>query len=136
MTPDQITMVKDSWQQVTPIADQAAQLFYDHLFEKNPQLKPLFKSDMKSQGKKLMTMITTAVNSLDKLEVILPAVEDLGKRHVGYGVVDDHYDAVGTSLLWTLEQGLGDAFTEDVKEAWTETYVALAGVMKQAAAAA
>ena len=100
---------------MTPIAKQAAQLFYDHLFEQNP----LFKSDTKSKGKKLMTMITTAVNSLDKFEVILPPVEDLGKRHVGCGVVAEHCDAIGTSLLWTLGQGLGDAFTPDVKEALT-----------------
>ena len=51
--------------------------------------------------------------------MILPAVEDLGKRHVGYGVVDEHYDAIGTSLLQALGQGLGDAFTPDVKEALT-----------------
>ena len=103
MTPDQITMVQNYWQQVTPIAKQAAQLFYDHLFEQNR----LFKSDTKSKGKKLMTMITTAVNSLDKFEVILPAVEDLGKCHVGCGAVDEHCDAIGTLRILEAVRILG-----------------------------
>lgn len=136
MTPEQIDMVKSTWKQVIPISDQAASLFYGRLFELEPDLRSLFKEDMRSQGKKLMTMITTAVNSLDKLETILPAVEDLGRRHVGYGVNDAHYDTVGAALIWTLEQGLGAAFTADVRDAWLMTYDTLAGVMKDAARAA
>mgnify|MGYP000144226086 CR=1 FL=1 len=89
---------------------------------------------MKDQGRKLTTMISTAVNGLTKLEDIVPAVEDLGRRHVGYGVEAVDYDTVGAALIWTLEQGLADAFTADHKVAWTETYTLLAATMKNAAA--
>lgn len=136
MTPEQVDMVKNSWSQVIPIADKAAELFYGKLFELDPALESLFKGDMIEQGRKLIQMIGTAVNSLDNLEAILPAVEQLGIRHAGYGVKDQDYDTVGTALLWTLEAGLGDAFTADVREAWALTYTALAELMKTAAAKA
>jgi hemoglobin-like flavoprotein len=136
MTPEQALLVKNSWAKVLPISDKAAELFYGKLFELDPQLKPLFKGDMTEQGKKLMKMINTAVNALDRLEAIVPAVQQLGVRHVGYGVKDKDYDTVGAALLWTLEQGLGDAFTSDVKDAWATVYGVLAGTMKSAAAEA
>ncbi|MEM8563755.1 MAG: globin family protein [Pseudomonadota bacterium] len=135
MTPEQVTMVKDSWAQVVPISEQAADLFYGKLFELKPEYRGLFKGDMKSQGKMLMSMLNTAVASLDRLPTIVPAVQALGQRHVGYGVKDEDYDTVGEALLWTLGQGLGDAFTDDVKEAWTLTYTTLAGVMIEASSA-
>lgn len=136
MTPEQAILVKESWANVVPIQDKAAELFYGKLFEMDPELKSLFKGDMVEQGKKLMAMINTAVNALDRLEEVVPAVQELGKRHVGYGVKDKDYDTVGASLLWTLETGLGDAFTEEVKDAWTTVYTVLASTMKAAAAEA
>jgi hemoglobin-like flavoprotein len=136
MTPEQAVLVKSSWAKVVPIADTAAELFYGKLFELDPALKPLFKGDMKEQGAKLMKMINTAVNGLDRLEAIVPAVQDLGARHVGYGVKAEHYDTVGAALLWTLEQGLGEGFTPEVKDAWAEVYGVLASTMKDAAAKA
>jgi hemoglobin-like flavoprotein len=136
MTPEQAVLVKNSWALVTPIADKAAELFYGKLFELDPELKSMFKGNMTEQGRKLMTMINTAVNGLDKLEAIVPAVEQLGVRHVAYGVKDKDYDTVGAALLWTLEAGLGDAFSPAVKEAWTITYGVLANTMKSAAAKA
>ncbi|MGB1141194.1 MAG: globin family protein [Halioglobus sp.] len=132
MTPEQVTMVKDTWAQVAPISEQAAELFYGRLFELNPDYQSLFTGDMKSQGKMLMSMLNTAVTSLDKLDAIVPAVQALGKRHVDYGVKPEDYDTVGAALLWTLDKGLGDAFTDEVKEAWTETYTTLATVMIEA----
>lgn len=134
MTPQQITLVQTSWQKVVPIKDKAAELFYGKLFELDPSLKPLFKGDITEQGRKLMAILNTAVNSLNDLPAIVPAVQSMGRRHAGYGVQDAHYDTVAAALLWTLGAGLGDAFTDDVKTAWTETYVTLAGVMKEAAA--
>jgi hemoglobin-like flavoprotein len=135
MTPDQIAMVRTSFAQVVPIKEAAAGLFYNRLFELDPSLKPLFKGDIKEQGSKLMAMIGTAVAGLDRLETIVPAVQALGKRHVGYGVQAGHYDTVAAALLWTLEQGLGAGFTPDVKAAWTSAYGILAGTMKDAASA-
>ena len=133
MTPENIALVKTSWQQVLPIQKAAAELFYGRLFELDPSLRPLFKGDMAEQGRKLMTMINTVVMSLDRLEPMLGAIEDLGRRHVGYGVTEAHYDTVGSTLLWTLGQGLGAQFTQQVEAAWIEAYTTLASVMKQAA---
>ena len=136
MNEQQKALVKDSWAKVVPIADKAAELFYGRLFEVEPSVKPLFKGDMKEQGAKLMKTITIAVNSLDRLDQLVPIVQDLGKRHVGYGVKPEHYTVVGGALLWTLEQGLGEGFTPEVKEAWAVTYQTLADVMIQASAEA
>lgn len=133
MTPQQITLVQESWAKVKPISEQAAALFYGRLFELDPSLRALFKGDMTEQGRKLMAMLNLAVTSLTNLDAILPAVQDLGRRHVQYGVPDESYQTVGEALLWTLQQGLGEAFTEDVQEAWTVTYVTLSGVMLDAA---
>ena len=136
MTPEKIALVRSSWQQVLPIKDTAAQLFYGQLFELDPSLRSLFKGDMIEQGRKLMAMINTAVVSLDQLGPILGAVEDLGRRHVAYGVTAAHYDTVGGALIWTLGKGLGEQFTPAVQAAWAEAYDTLASAMKQAATAA
>ncbi len=133
MTTEQVFLVQRSWKQVLPIADTAAEMFYTKLFSLDPSVKRLFKGDMKAQGRKLMAMIGTAVGGLTNLPAIVPAVQELGRRHVKYGVKDSHYDIVGEALLWTLEQGLGDAFTPDVKAAWTAVYGVLATTMKDAA---
>ena len=135
MRPDQVALLRDSWSKVEPVADMAAVLFYDRLFTIAPELRSLFPSDLTEQKKKLIQMLATAVNNLHQVEIILPAVEDLGRRHAGYGVTDKHYEPVGAALLWTLEQGLGADFTSVIKDAWTQTYVTLAGIMKNAAAA-
>jgi hemoglobin-like flavoprotein len=134
MTPENQALVRDSFAKVVPIAPQAAALFYDRLFVLDPSLKPLFKGDMNEQGRALMAMIGTGVANLGKLEAIVPVVQDLGRRHAAYGVQPAHYDTVAAALLWTLGQGLGDAFTQPVEAAWTEAYTILATVMKDAAA--
>ncbi|MCF7764010.1 MAG: hemin receptor [Verrucomicrobia bacterium] len=136
MTPHQIQLVQTSWEKCVPIADQAAALFYGKLFELDPAVKPLFTSDIGEQGKKLMTMITVAVRGLRDLEKLVPAVRDLGKRHIAYGVQNQHYATVGSALLWTLGQGLGEEFTPEVKEAWATVYEVLAATMQEGASAA
>jgi hemoglobin-like flavoprotein len=133
MTPHQIQLVKQSFAQVAPISEQAAGLFYGRLFEIAPHLRPLFKGDIGEQGRKLMATITIAVGSLERLPDLVPVVQDLGRRHAGYGVEDEHYDVVGQALLWTLEKGLGGSFTPEVKDAWTTVYGILSETMKQAA---
>lgn len=134
MTPEEIKLVKDSWVKVLPITETAAELFYGKLFELDPSLKPMFKGDMKEQGRKLMAILNTAVNALDKLDTIVPAVQEMGRRHVDYGVKDEHYDTVGEALVWTLGAGLKDDFTEDTKAAWIGVYTLVATTMKEAAA--
>jgi hemoglobin-like flavoprotein len=133
MTPREKSVVQETFAQVAPSADTAAALFYGRLFELDPTLKELFKVDMREQGKKLMQMIGLAVSKLDALDELVPAVQALGRRHAGYGVKDVDYDTVGAALLWTLQQGLGPAFTPEVKSAWTTVYGLLASTMKAAA---
>lgn len=133
MTPEQIHLVKSSFQKVLPISETAADLFYTKLFELDPSLRPLFKGDIKVQGRKLMDMLDVLVQGLDKLQTILGAVQKLGESHVAYGVQNKHYETVGTALLWTLEQGLGKDFTAETKQAWVETYKLVAGAMQDAA---
>jgi len=133
MTPEQVALVQESFAKVAPIAPQAAALFYGNLFAADPSLKALFKGDMDEQGKKLMQVLATAVNSLKNLPGLVPVLQALAKRHVGYGVKDEHYATVGGALLLTLSQGLGEAFTDDVKEAWVTTYTLIADTMKAAA---
>lgn len=135
MTGEQIRLVQDSFGRIAPVADTAAELFYARLFDLDPGLELLFKGDIAEQGRKLMQMLGLAVKSLDRLEQFLPAVRALGARHVGYGVQDRDYDTVGQALLWTLEQGLGDAFTPEVEAAWGEVYATLAAAMQGGAAA-
>jgi hemoglobin-like flavoprotein len=133
LTVAQKTLVQDSFATVATIADDAAILFYEKLFELDPSLRPMFRGDMAEQRKKLMQMITAAVKGLDRLEQLVPVVQDLGRRHARYGVADAHYDTVGAALLWTLEMGLGKTFTAEVKDAWTAVYGLLATTMKDAA---
>ena len=132
MTPRQIALVQATWKQVEPLAQQAAALFYSRLFLLDPTLKRLFKGDMQEQGRKVMSMISLAVSSLSRLESIVPAVQALGRRHAGYGVEARHYATVGAALIWTLEQGLGNAFTKEVEDAWRAAYGVLAATMQQA----
>jgi hemoglobin-like flavoprotein len=136
MTDDQKTIVRNTFAKVSTNAPAVAALFYQRLFELDPGLRALFKGDMAAQGRKLIAMIGTAVSNLHQIDAIMPAVQELGQRHVGYGVKDPDYETVGTALLWTLEQGLGDGFTAPVREAWAVCYGTLAGAMKDAAHAA
>lgn len=134
MTPDQIKLVQESFKKVEPIAPQAADLFYGRLFEIAPEVRPLFPADLTTQKEKLMSMIATAVTNLHQVEKIVPAVQDLGRRHVSYGVTASHYKPVGEALIWTLDKGLGADFTQQVKDAWVAAYTTLATVMTEAAA--
>ena len=133
MTPQQIALVRSSFADVSPIADSAAKLFYSRLFELDPSLRPLFRNSLDAQGSKLMNMIAGAVCLLDQPEKLMPVVRNLGRRHTGYGVEGRHYETVGAALLWTLEKGLGAAFTPEVENAWIAVYGVLADNMKMAA---
>ena len=139
MDPNTINLVQSSFQKVLPIADQAMAIFYDKLFEINPSVKPLFPENTEQMGKqrnKLRDMLATAVSKLNNLQKLVPVLEDLGKRHAGYGVQAEHYNHVGAALLATLEAGLGDEFTPDVRQAWTDVYGVMSNTMIRAAEAA
>jgi hemoglobin-like flavoprotein len=129
MNASDVALVQDSFKKVVPIADVAADLFYGRLFEVAPQVKPMFKGDMKEQGRKLMTTLGVVVTGLTQLETVLPAASALAKQHVSYGVKAEHYPIVGGALLWTLEKGLGDAWTPELASAWATAYGTLSGYM-------
>lgn len=133
MTPQQMQQVQASWRKLAPNKQTAGRLFYQRLFEQHPELAPLFTGDMEEQADKLMTMVDTAVGALNRIESAVPTIQNLGRRHLDYGVQPEHYDQVGAVLLWTLEQGLGEDFTPELRDAWTEVYTFLADTMKGAA---
>lgn len=136
MTPQQITIVQATWEQIHPDADAVATLFYSRLLARDPSLRRLFPDDLQAQRRKLATAINLAVRSLKDLESLEPMLQELGRRHVGYGVHDRHYSTVGAALLDTLAAGLGDGFTPAVQDAWTATYQVLSETMKSGAARA
>jgi nitric oxide dioxygenase len=129
MTPEQIALIQQSFSKVAPISEAAAVLFYDRLFEVAPSVRAMFPEDMTEQRKKLMGMLAAVVGGLSNLESILPAASALAKRHVDYGAKAEHYPVVGATLLWTLEKGLGEAWTPELAKAWTEAYGVLSGYM-------
>jgi hemoglobin-like flavoprotein len=129
MTPDQVTLVQQSFAKVAPISEQASVIFYDRLFEVAPAVRAMFPDDMTEQRRKLMATLAIVVNGLSNLEMVLPAAAALATRHVAYGAKPEHYPVVGSALLWTLEKGLGADWTPAVAEAWTEAYGTLSGFM-------
>jgi hemoglobin-like flavoprotein len=133
MTPEQARLITTSWSRVASIADSAIEQFYNRLFEINPSARVLFRAtEMPEQRRKVIEALSLALQSLDDLEALTPTLEELGRRHQRYGVAAAHYDSVGQALLWTLEQGLGTAWTPAMAAAWTELFGQLAGVMKRA----
>lgn len=134
MTPEQVDLVQRSWRSVLPVGDTAAELFYGKLFSLDPSIQKLFRDDMREQGRNLTAMISVAVGSLSRPERIMLAVQQLGRRHAAYGVEPRHYELVGVALLWMLEQVLGEAFTPEVRQAWSDVYTLLANTMQDACA--
>ena len=133
MTPRQIEIVKQSFAKIMPFKDQAAELFYCRLFELDPSLRLMFRSDLTEQKQKLMVAIAMVVTNLEKMDSLLPSVRELGKRHKTYGVRNRHYDVVGAALLWTLEIGMGASWTNELAEAWKNAYGRVAQAMIEGA---
>ena len=133
MNAQQAQLVRSSFALVKPIAPQAAELFYNNLFASDPSLRSMFRGNMAEQGERLMTMIGAAVNLLGSPDKLVPVLRSLGGRHVGYGVRDHHYATVGAALIKTLEQGLGEAFTAEVKQAWLALYAVVSRTMMEGA---
>ncbi|MXO61007.1 hemin receptor [Altererythrobacter salegens] len=136
MNPESIALVQQSFAKVAPIAPQAADIFYGRLFEVAPQVRAMFPDDMAEQKRKLMTTLGVVVNGLTRLDDILPAVRSLARKHVSYGAVPAHYGMVGETLLFTLETGLGEEWSADLHDAWTEAYTILSTAMIEAAESA
>ena len=133
MNAAQQEIVRTTFAKLAVMPEVAGALFYQRLFDLNPEVRPLFKNDMRIQGVKLMTMLAMVVFNLHEPGRVLPAIRDLGVRHIGYGVKLEDYDALLEALLWALEQALGEDFTPAVRDAWAVCYGELAGEMKAAA---
>ncbi len=133
MTPDQVQIVRATFARILPVKAQAAAVFYRRLFQVAPSMRTMFKSDAKAQGAKLMAALSMVVMDLDRLEKMIPRIQDLARRHVDYGVIEPHYATFGQTLMWTLEKALGPAFTPAVRDAWSEAYGILAEAMIAAA---
>jgi hemoglobin-like flavoprotein len=133
MEMDKISLVKTSFAQVKEQGDLLPALFYSRLFELEPAIRPLFIHDLAEQGRKLLATLELAVRGLAEPQTIIPAIKQLGRRHVQYGVLDEHYALVGEALIWSLSEVLGEQFTPKVAAAWAEALALLAGLMKEAA---
>ena len=134
MSPESRQLVESTWARVAPVSEAAATLFYERLFTLDPELRALFAgTEMPEQHKKLVNALNMAVRALKDFDAARPTLEALGQHHLRYGVEASHYDTVGAALLWTLEQGLGDDWTDQTKAAWEELYGEVAGTMKAAA---
>ncbi len=133
MNEEKKKLVQTSFARIVPKAEYAAKVFYGRLFETLPEVKPLFKSDLKTQGIKLFQVISFAVCSLDNLDELLPLLHDLGRRHVKYGTQEHHYAYISDSFIWTLEKVLKDEFTPEIKQAWLDTYSLMSAAMIEAA---
>jgi hemoglobin-like flavoprotein len=133
MRQAQIDIIRSTHSLIADQPDAVATLFYANLFALDPSLRAMFPSDMVEQGKKLTSALTLVVAKLHEPHALLPALHSLGQRHVAYGVRDEHYDTVGAALLRTLEQGLGNYFTEEAREAWAVAYQRIASHMIEGA---
>lgn len=130
MTSLQIQQIKTSWTAVATIDPiVVGNLFYNRLFAIMPETRAMFRTGIPEQSKKLLAMLGYVIAKLDKLDDIIDEVRKLAIRHVHYGVKETHYTAVGSALLWTLEQGLGTQWTDDLATAWTDCYTLLSGAM-------
>ena len=133
MTPEQILLVRASWPVIASKADDMTTRFYAHLFEIDASAARLFAHvDMATQRVKLSQALAIVVKALDDPDRLLPAIGELGKRHVKYGVEHRHFDSVGEALLRSIGDSLGDAFDRDVRQAWAEAYALVASVMRRA----
>lgn len=133
LTQRQVSLIQQSFTKVEPIADTAAEIFYAKLFEYDPSLKSLFKNNMKSQGRMLMSTLKVAVKGLDDLDALVPVLQKLAKKHLDYRVKVDDYTPVGNALIYTLNKGLGKDFDDQTRKAWVNLYRIIAQVMREAA---
>lgn len=133
MTPQQIELIKSSFAVLSRDVEATSNIFYTCLFELNPKLRLLFNVSSRVQGYKLIVMFGSVVANLENLAAITPVLEELGARHVQYGVTEEDYDTVSEALLWTLEQILGETYRPEVREAWLLAYGFLAKMMKAGA---
>ena len=133
MQANTISLVQSTFAQIVPFQDEAARLFYEHLFALDPALAAMFPTDLEAQRCKLMTTLQFATFSLNKPTDLLPSVRAMGARHSGYGATSAHYATVRSALLWMFDAALGDDFTPAARNAWAEVIDLLSHEMREGA---
>lgn len=133
MTPEQAKLVRLSFVSLLDRKVETGKQFYQRLFAIAPDTRAMFKDDIDAQAGKLMDTLSLAIATLRDPPALVEMLDSLARRHVSYGVRQEHYEQVGAALLWTLEKSLGDGYTPEVKTAWTELYKAVSTVMRSAA---
>lgn len=125
--------LKHSWEQVTKSGDEVPLYFYSHLFLSHPELRAMFPVSMAAQRDKLVTALGQVVSNVDELDQVIGLIQQLGRDHRRFDVVPEHYNAVGASLLATLKQFLGAAWTDELAADWAAAYGVIARTMVEAA---
>jgi nitric oxide dioxygenase len=134
LNAQQKRLVRQSFESLEEYSDTVVRLFYGRLFEIAPQVRGLFHIDLREQSRKLQDMLATIVNALDRFDELQPVLVELGRRHVGYGVLPEHYNALRLALLWALGHALNSEFDSDTKAAWDQLLRSVASTMLQATA--
>ncbi|WP_058553848.1 globin domain-containing protein [Thiohalocapsa sp. ML1] len=133
MNSQTAALVRDSWAALVPMRKQVCADFYQRLFTRHPELRPLFKGDLDRQTALFATMLNTVVSSLENREPVVVLIKAVGARHVGYGVADADYDKFADALLESFALALGERFTPRTRTAWEQVFAELAATMRQGA---
>jgi hemoglobin-like flavoprotein len=133
MSPADIQLVRNGFAAVAADREGFAAAIFDRLFARDPGLRALFATDMKTHGQKLIAALAHVVRSLDRLDALIDDLRALARRHVAYGVEREHYDLLGEALLDALTERLGETFNAKSRVAWTAAYRTVAGTMIEAA---
>ncbi|MFI6791559.1 globin domain-containing protein [Nonomuraea sp. NPDC050383] len=128
-------LVKESFSVIEPVAGKAAAYFYGRLFAESPHLRSMFPPGMDTQRDRLFGALTRIVWSLDSPDSMASFLGQLGRDHRKYGVVAEHYGAIGRALLATVRTFAADIWTSEIEAAWVAAYNAAAELMIEAAEA-
>jgi nitric oxide dioxygenase len=135
LSPREKRLVRESFESVREYSDAVVLLFYGRLFELAPEVRSLFKIEIREQARKLLDMLTAMVDSLDRFEELRPQLAELGRRHIAYHVEPAHYQVLVTALMWAFGQALGMEFSRETKTAWERLLTAVCAAMLEGAAA-
>ncbi|WP_438971004.1 NO-inducible flavohemoprotein [Methylophaga sp.] len=122
-------------QSTLPILQQHGEsltsLFYQRMFENNPEVKPFFNQAHQERGtqqRALAGAICAYAEHINSPEKLNDAVELIAQKHASLGIKPEHYPIVGKNLIAAIRELLGDAATEEIVAAWSDAYGVLADI--------
>ena len=130
-----VQIIRSSFALVEPRAEDLGRHFYATLFSRAPETRDLFPVNMEVQRSRLLRALVHVVQMVDQTDDLVPFLQQLGRDHRKFGVIAQHYDAVGAALLSAIASFAGPAWTPEVEKAWTDAYGVVAGAMREAAGA-